>query len=624
MAGESNIPKSMTLRGALGFVGPRGALVVLGCAALSSMSCGAGRASDQVPAPPAIVAPRAQSDLRELESEWQARGSQGRAALSPRFDDFIRRYPNDPGALRARVLYGWIEMERGHLEGASEILGPALAAGESANRDRARVVSAAVMTRSQRPEAALEILSPLRGKLVGEDFIELYGRERVKAAIGARRWRLVVSALTEWLGETTRRPDRVHEAARAALAGVPAHVLLRFLEEEAQGASRDAPSEEGALARSDASEKKADAAERWIERASLEQLTRAALRDQDPRLARQVLAVAPSWLRASEDGERLSLLAASGAVEARIEGRTLGFVFSDHDATARRRSADVSSGAVEALGLGRAEGGGDVRFVVREGRDELTTALAALAGEGASVLLAGVDEASATVALNFAEQKRVPVIVLVDPPDRQGQLRYGFVLGTSLAMERRTLEDELGRRGAKSNVVVGPGGVSCHTEPTYPGGPRFPVLAWQRDAFAGVVVLGDAACAETVAKETRAQRYFPLLALGLDAATGRMSLPAERLVLEADAPESASEAAPSGWYARLGRDAARLAQKALASLPPDAASDPELVRAHLEKARGALATARAPLSTTHATGFNGSQVLSRRFRVVSQGAPEKK
>ncbi len=600
------------------------------CALLvSPFGCGPRHAQDQAPEPPALVGSRAQAELRELESEWQARGPQGRTELSPRFHAFIRRYPNDPGTLRARVLCAWIEMDKEQLDAASRTLAPALAAPESANRDRARVVKAGVLSRTGKPEEALELLSPLRGKLVGDEFIELYGRERVRAALGARRWRLVVSALTEWLGETTRRPDRVHESARVALAAVPSHALVRFLEEETPGESQegiDRHTGQPEPTRSKEKNEKIDAAEKWVQRAAVEQLTKAALRDQDPRLARQVLDVAPSWLRASEDGDRLAVLAASGAVEARIEGRTLGFVFSDRDPTTRRRSADASSGAVDALGLGRGQPETDVRFVVREGRDDLTTALAGLAGEGASVLIAGVDDASASVALTFAENKQVPVIVLVDPPDRPEKLKYGFVLGTSLAEERRLLEEELKRRGSAANVLVGPGGVSCDTEPAYPGGPRFPVLAWQRDAFGGVIVLGDRACADAVARETRAQRYSPLLALGLDAAPVTASSQAAlgRILLQADAKEPAPGGKRPSWYELLGRDAARLAKKALEALPPDTAVDPELVHAHLERATAALGAAKASLESTQASGFGGSQVLPRTLRVVTENASSQK
>ncbi len=592
-------------------------LVALGSAPWVGLSgCGPRHVEDTAPAPPAAAAPLAQQALRELENEWQAQGPRGRVTLAPRLEEFLRRYPNDPGALRIAVLYGWLEMERGRLAQAERVLAPALAAPESANRDRARVVQAAVLTRRGKPEAALELLTPLRGKLVDEDFSELFGQERVKAALLARRWRLVVGALTEWLGETTRRPERVHESARRALAQVPSHALLRLLSDEAPEEDEE-PLEEDSHSgtRTEAQEEKKRQAEMWVERSMIDQLSRTALRDQDPRLARQLLTLAPSWLRASDEGDRLALLAATGGFDARVEGRTIGFVYSEHDALTRRRSAEASAGMVEALGLGRAQGAGDVRFLMRESRGDLTGALSALAGEGASILVAGVDDATATVALGFAEAKQVPVLVLVDPADRPQGLKYGFVVGTSLAQEKSVLTEELARHGARAAVIVGPGGVGCDTEPAYPGGPRFPVLAWQRDAYDGVVVLGDGACADEVLRETRAARYTPLLGLGLDAAQGRRRSSGSQggIVLQ---PETSVPPKVS-WYQVLGRDAARLAQVALAALPAESAVERDAVRAQLDRARSAVQQARATLESTSANGFSGSQVLPRKLRALA-------
>ena len=538
--------------------------------------------------------------------------------LGPRFEEFLRRYPNDPGSLRVAVLYGWLEMEQGRLERAEQVLSPALRAKESANRDHARVVQAAVLTRQGKPEAALTLLLPLRGKLVDESFRELFGQERVKAALLARRWRLVVDALTEWLGETTRRPERVHEFARRALAQVPSHVLLRLLSEET-AVEGDAGEGTYVRGRTRAEDAKVRDASAWIERSVIEQLTQTALRDQDARLARQLLTLSPSWLRASDEGERLALLAASGGFDARIEGRTIGFVYSEHDALARRRSSDASAGIVDALELGRARGSGDVRFLMRESRGDLTGALSALAGEGASILVAGVDDASATIALSFAEAKKVPLLSLTDPADRPRALSYGFVVGASLEEERRVLSEELSRRGAKNDLVVGPGGVSCDAQPAFPGGPRFPVLSWQREAIDGVIVLGDGACADQLAKETRAVRYSPLFGVGLEATYGRRRANLKNdVVLEA----SSRATTETAWYELLGRDAARLARVALEAIPPDTSLERDAVRAELTRARAALLAARAELETTSAAGFGGAQVLPRTLRATSPSGEE--
>lgn len=568
---------------------------------LGASACGPRGAEDVTVTPSLAVTPRAQQELRALEEAWEASSVPERAELETRLAAFVRRYPNDPGTHRARVLLAWVQLERGQLDEAERSLQPALEAPESATRDHAQLVRAALLTRRGRPVEALGVLEPLHGKLIGQEVTSLYGRERVRAALEARRWRLLVDALTAWLESSAHGQERVRQRAAQSLAQVPSHALLRLLEEqtERRGVKRSA-------------------AETFMVRAMTERLTRVALETEDARLARRLLEIAPAWLRASPEGEPLALLAHSGAREARIAGRTLGVVLEEGDALTRRRSAQVVAGIVEALDMGRAERDSAVRLVVRESRGNMVATLSALAGEGASVLVGGVDDLGATTALLFAEERRVPVLALSDPAQKPRERRYGFVVGASTEHEQSLLAKALNERGVQRPFVVGGSGFSCEARPAYPGGPRFPVASWVREGTRGLLILGDASCAREIAREVQSSARGQLtLAYGLEASRLLFDEgPPGALGLSAGVYPGGAEPASSDWYHLLGRDVARLAQAALAVVPEDTDVDGEAVRAHLDRARNALRGARADLETSEHRGFGAEQVLPRRIEVI--------
>ncbi|NLE88910.1 MAG: hypothetical protein GX607_21220 [Myxococcales bacterium] len=576
------------------------ALVGLG----APTACGGNRAEDVTIAPALAATPRAQRELRALESAWEAASVRQRGALAPRLEAFIRRHPADPGTHRARVLLAWVQLEAGQLDQATETLAPALGAPEGRTRDHARLVEAAIVTRRGRPEEALAILQPLQGKLVGRETTRLYGRERTRAALEARRWRLLVTALTEWLEESSEAAAPIRRSAARSLAQVPSHALVRLLEER----------------RAEPARKPSDA-ERWMERAITEQLARSALQNGDARLARQLLEIAPTWLRTSSDGEQLVLLARAGMREARVEGRTLGVVLQEGDAQVRRRSAEVVAGVIEALDMGRAAGDAPLRLLVREDRGNMAATLATLTGEGASVLVAGVDELGALVGLAFAEERGVPVMVLTDPGEAPAQLGYGFVVGASAREQRALLDAELKRRGIDEVKLVGPGGFPCDARPPHPGAARFPVPAWAREGIGGALLMGDAQCAREVIDAANKLRSGFGLGLGLEASELLFEIaPAGAVGVAAGMFPGGAESASAPWYDLLGRDAARLARAALSVLPENTDVDGEAVRAHLERARDALRSARTPLETTDADGFGGTQRLARQLRIAEAPA----
>src|SRR5690606_17643890 len=101
--------------------------------------------------------PRVQRELRELEEAWDASSISERVNLAPRLKRFVRRYPNDPGTHRARVLLAWIELEQGELDAAERTLQPALEGASGSTLDHARLVHAALLTRRGKASEALDV-----------------------------------------------------------------------------------------------------------------------------------------------------------------------------------------------------------------------------------------------------------------------------------------------------------------------------------------------------------------------------------------------------------------------------------------------------------------------------------
>ena len=140
-------------------------------------------------------------------------------------------------------------------------------------------------------------------------------------------------------------------------------------------------------------------------------------------------------------------------------------------------------------------------FVVNYGSSERTvSALAALASDGAAILIAGVDDEAARIAAGFAESARIPVLLL-RPPREEAERKFGFVAGEDDENVARALVAELAERGRSRPVRVGAGGVACDSTAAFAGRSRFPVEQWKKQSNDAVIVLGDASCARDVASE---------------------------------------------------------------------------------------------------------------------------
>lgn len=552
--------------------------------------------------------------LRSLEEQWEVLPLHQRVALEGELLELIEQGQTDPGVARARLLLGWLLFYQERWEEAQAVLLPLLQAGRSRVRDEAEVIQAAIENRQGLHEEALLRLQPLSGKLFSDELGDLYTEETIRAALRLRRWRLAVDTMAIWLERVSRRRPDKELWVRAALQDVPSSALLRILVDWHEA------------------EEESNWARDWLEAEMIDLLATEAFTRKDPRLARDLLLYAPAALRVSERGDQLAQLAAQMYDDARVEGRLVGVVVGGESQAARRRSLQVAVGVLDELK--QLDPDGRLGVIVEEDRGALVSSLGVLSAQGASLLIAGVDEEGARAALEFAELRQVPVLSLVAPPSRPDPPQYGFVLGTREEEEQAALVEALQSRQLAPFAKVGAGGFSCSSRLLRPGLPRFPVGEWSTEGVRALLVIGEPSCLLQVIQEAGGLRPAPWFAVGLESGVGPwpervsiLSLGAGQFPL-GQAPHfqprvsktsDDSGSAPS-WFEVLGRDAARWAQLALADLPDSPVQDEREVRRRHQLVRDALRAGSRALLSTHHKQWDASQRMPRDWEIVERPA----
>lgn len=569
----------------------------------------------------------AQAEFRALHRDWFALQPPSRGRLQPRIEAFLKRHPEDRRARVARVYLAWIEVQRGNLDRARALVAETRKGPRGSANDFAQVAEAAILVRQGQPLRALQLLRPLDGKIVDPEERSVYSEQRVLAALAALRGAEAIEYMRDWLAHV---PPEDRDAVQQRARNLCDEVDARGLEEGL--VNLDAQAKKSQIANPELS-----AARNFLRKIARDRLVRMAIDDNDGELARRLLDMGIEGLKGEQAAE-LARIASAGSVVPRIAGRSLGVVLSVSSPERRRRSAEVVLGVSRALGL--PESAGDrqaVQLVTSEddGRPgAMSRALAELAGEGAAILVAGVDDKAALEASKYAERSKIPVVVLEYVPAAAGG--FTFVLGADRAAEATTLESGVrANHPAGDLVVLGSGGIACDIESSAAGQPRFPVQEWKKQRVEGLMVLGDANCARDAARELGGVGHRPLFGLGLECAEIVDELPAEARVVvsagyfpyraKAKVPSSLSHYADhSGhgptWYAALGHDAARLVASALGAFALGDVTRADLVTTRHAEARKLLASAAAELWTSEKKGFGGGRALERKLSVTEMSA----
>jgi hypothetical protein len=591
-------------------------------------------------------------------------------------EGFVAHFPDDGRVPFARVLLALVALEQKDLQSADEQLGRCANLPPGSVRDLYTVARARRLRAGGDAEGALDLLRPLVGKNVDPIARTAFEEELTLAALATHREYEAISYMDAWLRASAEdEKERTVAVVSGLVERLPKDVLLGALQAmRAQRASYGYGVE--------------------IERILATRLVGIATASGNAELARTLLDPgAGAVVFGGDAGAELGALATSRRGLNSVEGRTIGLLLPTGSPMLRDESAAVLRGVMWAIGLppgvrdakspapapsrgpapsndagyacappdaARAAGepspAEGIRLVTRDdaGRaDRTEVALDELVGEGAALIIAGVDAQTSTRALKWGAAHGVAVVALAPPDGEDAMNDFDFVVG---ATRQESVDALLRSAPSLAGDPVAPvvdaseaaatpvtpstslrnllPVVSCDAPVLRAGDPRFPLAQWQKSKASGWLVSGSPACARDLLGELSSvragQRERGVVALALEAAS-RVAHPQAFRLLTASAglvPAVASQSADEEvrrfgvalgddlvtYWASLGRDAATLARVAVHKIPADTVTEAHAVAARRVQARDELGAAKTVLWSTEAAGWGARAQGPRRLK----------
>lgn len=400
---------------------------VLLTAIFSAAACSKG--ADAPPALPGLslstTAP-AQAAFRPLLRRWAtALTREERAEIEPALAAFVAKFQSDGKVPAAEALLAWIAVEKGDLVAAKRLSRGAANLGPGSWQDFSLLVDGAIKARRGDAAGSLAILKPLVSTLIDPWARDLLNEELIAAAIKAEDPKLAVKVMNVWLHEAGDEEQQLVRArVERSLGSMADADLIRIFDERAALAHKTHDGE--------------------VEPLFAKRLAEIAIATRDAVLAKKLLATSGPLL--GDRGDAVARLAA-GAAAVRIDARTVGLLLSFRTSETRRRSAEVASGVAWGLELP----GSGARLAVRNDSGDAANigeALTELGRDGAAVIIAGIADEDAKAAAAFAEDQRVPVILITRPadlpPGAGGAESFVLALGASPQAWPPRSDDRLG------------------------------------------------------------------------------------------------------------------------------------------------------------------------------------
>ncbi|HVZ35039.1 MAG TPA: hypothetical protein VG963_21585, partial [Polyangiaceae bacterium] len=536
------------------------------------LSCGA-RHTGLRPEAALASSAGAQAEFRLLHERWTSTAPDSRPELERELTRFIQRYPEDPEGRWVRIYLAWIRLQLGDIPLAERWLGLADPGASGAATDLSDVVRASIDLAAGRAPLAYAKLEALEGQLIDADDRLLCLDRLVLASLAVQRYPEAVHQMLELAALAARRHrERVWHALEPRLAEIPLPALEASLPRVSANAI-ESPSVRPA--------ERAAAAE-WLRQQILQVLSQSAISRQDVGLAQRLVANAPAADPTSSGHSQLLWLATQGGLTPTIAGRTVGLALELDDAHLRQRSMQVAGAIADTLEFApHAANLPPVQLETRQVEGEaVADALARLAGDGASLLVAGLDPRGARLAADFAAQHAIPVLLLNEPEGHPSALPdTAYLIGTddeaADQLLRRTLEPRV-----DALITLGADDSACTEDGN--GGSATAALMDTEVRRPGVLFVGDVECAASALGALRGSERRWVVGLGLHALGASRAelglrdlwtLGVGRLGSTANSDPTYARwlgtrgRAPS-WYEALGHDVARLAE---ASIPAAAA-----------------------------------------------------
>lgn len=644
-------------------VGSRSARARL-CAVLLILETACARDSAQ-PQPVASLpsSPEAAAAFEAIREAWRNPDRTAPDALRRMIEHFLIDYPKDGLVPLASVSLALVAMTAGDFTHADAELARTKNLPPGSARDLWTTARARELRLRGDAEGALALLAPLVGKNVDPLGRLIFEEELTLSALATGRDYEAISYLDAWL-RASAEEDRAHVLAR--VSEIVEHLSVEVL----VGALRVMRAQRASLGYGTD-----------IERILSDRLVREATTSGNAELALMLLDPGAAGIPITGDaGLALGQVATTRRGLNVVAGRTIGLLLPT-GASLRDESADALRGVTWALGIpsgvrtlpassgppdeapgprtpacgtpepapeaSEPEASDSVHLVTRNDTGETDSTeigLDELAGEGAAIVIAGLDGSSTDRASRWAEHHHVPIVVLAAGKPSDGS-SFAFSLGAPRADVVRVLAQSAPglATGAVAPIIdasevdgypasIGATGlrlvapIACDAPSGREDEPRFPLHPWELGAVHEWLVSGAARCASDLVVELGASRAHGTVALTLEAARILPRVPGLRIVTaqagcvptsshdDPRAPEIRrfSEAlGPLTWWAALGRDAATLARAAVLALPTNLAAASEAVTERRALARDRLAEARARLWSTEASGWGEARTIKR-------------
>jgi hypothetical protein len=575
-------------------------IVALACACGSSGPAG-GRPVASIPTTRETAQAFAELQGAFLDTE------QPRSAVRLRLERFIDKNEGDDAIPLARAYLAHTCIDLDDDDAAKQVLGALQRQPPGTAKDLATIAEARLDRRAGRSAEAFDHLAPLVGKIIDDWARAIVDRELTGAAVESGRHFESLGYMDTWLREAGEdEHDEIRAGVRDMLQRVPRPALESML--RSSRASGGAAGYSGEL-----------------QRLVAERLAFVALETDDRALAEWLLG---EDLLYGDAALALSDMSRSRRGRVFVSGRSVGVVLPASDPELREIAADLARGIAFALDMPRTGGPDDgTRLLTRtDVKGDVVSALDDLAEQGAAVVVAAADVPTGEKALEWAERKQVPTLILTAPP-KATPGRYGFVLGERRRTQIELLEQTFAgkRLGAPRLVATPLYARALPKEETY--------VPCREDASKlappgarAFVVAGNDSCARFVAVAASHQGGTVGLTLEATSAFERspanvriFGLGAGRFPAKKDDPNLAAFVSKLGgvpsWWTVLGHDAGALARAAVRRLPADDAESPAEVARRRDIARAALEAVEIDAWSSDERKVGTDHTMARALRV---------
>lgn len=575
-------------------------LLLVGCSGASSAEPGA--------APNWPKTLESAKAVHAIESLFRDGTKEERARSEPVLRAFISKFPADPQCLNVRLRLAWLLASSDRVTESVAIVKSYGALARGVDRDWLITTEGAILRRRGQSALALEHLQTLEGRIVDAPLRELWSEETTLAALESSHVASALRVMMMWRASTPE--DRAHVTQmriESLVSGIEPGRLAPELEPLEKLAAL--PVAENVVSQS---------------RSGILELVRArlagfAIERNDAALARRLLDSAPARFVQSATGETLREISTRGSTPVLVMQPAVGLLLEMQNAWQSRRSAELVTGAMRALG--QSSDAFPIRLINREIRDGSQSAildgLTALVRDGAAIIISGLSDDTRLEAYALSETQHVVVISLSGGSENQVHGSHWFMVESAEAAIFRALPRE--SRGGPTRI--GFDSAPCKSEE-----PRCLSLdsgAPRRDKT-DLLLLTDETCARRVLESCESEGRLGRVWLGPEmllkrspqAGTRRWTSP--RLSGQAASDVTADwqkrfERMPF-WYEALGYDVVTLAAQALTRLGDGPVSGAEAINRQRTRVVAALLQAQAELLTSTATGFDLEHRLSPSLR----------